>query len=58
MKVDRFLDIDNTSKNQKKVVHHLFDTQQRNSVIIMIETSKVFFCNEQGVEQYNKEPFD
>jgi hypothetical protein len=57
MKVDRFL-IDNTSKNQKKVVHHLFDTQQRNSVIIMIETSKVFFCNEQGVEQYNKEPFD
>jgi hypothetical protein len=58
MKVDRFLDIDNTSKKQKKVAHHLFDTQQRNSVIIMIETSKVFFCNEQGVEQYNKEPFD
>lgn len=27
----------------------------RNEVIILIETNKIFFCNEQGMEQYNKE---
>ena len=55
MKVDTFLDIDNTRKKQNKVVHYLFETQQRNLVISMIETNKIFFCNEQGMEQYNKE---